>query len=206
MSCVQADAANQEYKITASGHWERCRKLLDEPRDFSDLFYAALELRCCIERVCFECLVLLTHRTRDLSKSELKLYEPKKLFQAVIREAPNYPKLVDFINAVFEVGGYHYPVVIPDFVWLQETHGKLGRYLHAQKEELSDKDKIEARHLLNDSLKQMFDYLRRANIGEWFEHSTSIFDKYVEGTIDRGQMKRMLELANIPRHMINKPR
>ncbi|MFH1373412.1 MAG: hypothetical protein ABII79_06440 [bacterium] len=205
MSNTEIHSPSQDHNITATDHWQRCRKLLDEPRDSSDFFYAALELRCCIERVCFECLVLLTHRTRDLSKSELKLYKPKELFQAVFREAPHYAKLVDFINTVFEVGGYHYPVVIPDFVWLQETHGKLGRYLHAQKEELSVKDKIEAKHFLNHSLEQIFKYLRRANISEWWEHSKSIFDKYVEGSIDRGQMRRMLELANIPHHMINKP-
>jgi len=203
---VHSEIVNSEYKITAVDHWSRCRKLLDEATDFSQVLYAALELRFCIERLCFQYLVLLTHRTRDLSKSELKLYEPKKLFQAVYKEAPYFPKLVDVLNANFEVGGASYRVVCPDVDWLQKTHGKLGQYLHAQKEVLSAQERQGVVDFIDCSLQRVYSYLPQANVSEWQDHTESIFAKYVEGIIDKAQMKRMLEIANIPHHMFNKPR
>ena len=196
---------DMNYKIDAESHWFRCKELLDNSTDIRGIFYAALELRFCIERLCFEYLVLLTLHKRELSKSELKLYGPKELFTRIQNDSPYFEKMVDFVNAISKACGKKMHMEIPDVGWLQETHGKLGNYLHAQKEEMAFDQKNKFVDFVHSSCLDIEKYLTRASIGKLADHAQSIFEKYVAGTITKDQMRKMLEIATIPRHMYNKP-
>ena len=173
--------SDYDYKCDAIAHFDRCRGLLSEASDVSSVFYAALELRFCIERLCFEYLVLLTHRNRKLSKTELKLYEPKAVFKRIIDEFPHFEKAVGFINAVFESDGVDMRMAVPDIDWLQTVHGRLGNYLHSQKEP-PDKEKLRAVvDLVSSTVTNLAPLLAvRASISNMSETTQSIYDKYVE--------------------------
>ena len=196
------------YEIDATSHWMRCRELLEKATNISQFFYAALELRCCIERLCFEYLVLLTHGKRELSKSELKAYGPKDFFKMIERESPFFDKVVDFINAGFEVDQAGLEMQFPDIKWLQETHGKLGNFLHLQKEEMTNNEKLELVNFVQQAFNETTRYITsaRASISDLQNHAQMIFEKFIAGEITKEEMKRMLELSNIPRHMFEKPK
>jgi hypothetical protein len=194
-----------DYEIDAISHWLRCRDLLENATHIRQVFYASLELRICIERLCFEYLVLLTHRKRDLTKNELAAYKPKDLFSKVLRESPLFSKVVDFVNSVFEVDNVSFRMELPDINWLHKTYGQLGDYLHLQREEMTQAKKIQFVRFVTESFHQIEKYLTRGNISEWPDHAKSIFDKYAAEEITKEQMRKRLEIANIPRHMFNKP-
>ena len=172
--------------------------------DVRHIFYAALELRFCIERLCFDWLVLLTYRRRSLSKSELKLYKPKEVFDRIIDEFPHFEKMIHFINAVFAVNGEKRQMAVPDIQWLQTVHGRLGNYLHSQKEP-PNKEKlgylVKLVSLTIANLEPLL--VVRASIANMNETTQSIFDRYVDEEITIVEMRNMLQLTHIPPHMRN---
>jgi hypothetical protein len=201
MKLMQID---MNYKIDAESHWFRCKELLDKATDLRGVFYATLELRLCIERICFQYLALLTLGKRGLSKSELKLYEPKDLFKKIQEELPYFGKMVDFVNARFEVCGEKIHMEMPDMSWFQQTHGKLAIYLHAQKQEMTSDQKRRFVDFVRRTCIEIEKYLTQASIGELSDLGQSIFGKYVAGEITKDEMTRMVRISSIPQHMYNK--
>lgn len=201
---MNLDRIEFTYIANAKQHWQNCQNLLAKAIHIREVFYAALELRFCIERLCFEYLVLLTFRKRKLSKSERKRYEPKELFSIIKKESPFLDKAVDFVNESFSVYGRSFKMEFPDMDWLQSTHGRLGNYLHAQKKQMTISERKDFCKFVEQTMSKLKVYIEyRAYPGDLNDQGQMILDKYTTGAITRSQMRKMLELSNIPLHMLD---
>jgi hypothetical protein len=193
-----------DHDVTAERHYVNCSEIFESAKNIHDLVHAALELRICIERLCFEYLVLLTHKSRELSKKETKAYKPKAILKNVVKEEPHFNKMANFANAVLMQRRAPIRVVAPDSDWLVELHGKLNDYLHLQTEPLKNEEIGRLLSAIKDSLPRLRTYLTsRGKIYNLAEHSRSILDKYVNDEITEEQMKKMIQLADIPDHLFN---
>lgn len=97
-------------------------------------FYCAWEFRNAIERFPFELLWLSYTAFQRISKSNLKKYQPDKIFISLKRIEPDYESLWVFINLLLSV---HLPEDFPktlDRDKITEVYGKLNGYLHALKD------------------------------------------------------------------------
>ena len=98
---------------------------------FSAFFYAALELRICIERLLWEQLYIF--RVDDFTKAFEKLYRANETKKTIKKIEPHFEKKVEYINLIFAAQEQPERVVVPDLDKLDELYGRLGRYLHRQK-------------------------------------------------------------------------
>jgi len=119
--------------------------------------YAALELRCCIERTLFEYLVLM--KRSDLPGTMEKLYRAKDLKKTILEEDPDFLKKVEFMNLLIAATGAPVRMVIPDLDRLGSLYGQLNDYLHAPKrpEETAENDKwwTRLRTLVSDGVEHL---------------------------------------------------
>ena len=189
------NAIDKQQDTTAIRHHQRCSDLLNHDSHQAHSYYAALELRQCIERLCFEYLALVVYNKRPLSKKERNLY----------KKEPNFDKMVDFINVKLELNGAKDRMKHPEKDWLIETHGKLGDYLHLTREPRTEEELSEFKCFLRESWERVSKEVNgfRGSITNLTDTAQSIFDKYIKGEITKAEMKRMLDLSDIPRHMLN---
>ncbi len=193
-----------DYKSTAEMHYLRCGFILERAKHVTEMFWAALELRMCLERLSLEYLVLLTHEKLQLSKKEIKRYQPGDIIPRLLQEAPFFEKTVDFVNAVFKASGHAGEMKFPDLQWSDTTYGRLSNYLHCQRDPLTQEELLKFADFVHTSWKEARVYVvTRANIGKLRPHAEEIFGKYVNDEIDHAQMERMIKLSNIPLHLQN---
>lgn len=78
-----------EYNSSAFDHYFKAEELLNKTKHIKDYFYISLEIRMCVERLCFEYYYLLTrYIDKSLSNQDLKLYQPNKIFPRLKKEVP----------------------------------------------------------------------------------------------------------------------
>jgi len=195
---------NLEYISNAEKHYINSVEIFNAAREYKDIIHSAFELRMCIERLCFEYFYLLIHTKRNLDKSERKLYRPKEIIQKLKEESPYFDKMIDFLNAIFILNRIRKQMSHPDFEWINETYGILGKFLHLQKEPINDADKGELLLLLPKALPIIESYIvDRGAVSNLVENAQLIYNKYVRDEIDHGQMYKMLELSDIPKYLLN---
>ncbi len=193
-----------EYVSNSAGHWDYTGKIFKAAQEFREVFYAALELRFAIERLCFEYLVLLTHEKRILSKKEKKLFRPEDILRRIEKEEPFLNKKILFVNEIFRLHGKDSHVEPLDTKWLKMAYGKLNAFLHARKEPLKDEEKQAFFQFVHESWKKLYPYVKiKASIRDMPDHSQAIFDAYAKDEIDLNSVRKRLELSNIPRHLLN---
>ncbi len=193
-----------QYESTAERHYVNCLDLVRSPTRFRELIYAALELRMCVERLCFEYLLLLTHKKRELSKRETKLYKPNDLIKKVAEEEPYFDKMAKFADVVLQQQGIVKRVMAPDGKWLIELHGKLGDFLHHRTNIPTNEDMARLIATLEEALPRLKKYITSCGaISNFAPHAQAIFDDYVAGKIDRGQMAKRIEIATLPPYLYN---
>ena len=126
---------NFHHSIDASMHYNRaiiCLEKCFKIPDRSYLFYAALELRICIERFLFEYLV--TMNTDEIKiETYMKEYRIKNLSNAIIEAEPEFDKKLEYTNFYLATIGADFQMQIPDKDKLNSYYGKLGNYLHSFK-------------------------------------------------------------------------
>lgn len=197
---------NWNYGNSALDHWKNCKDVLDNFSDVRELFYAALELRFCLERLCFEYLVLMIHCNRPLSKRERKYYRPKDILKCLKRELPFLEKHVEFFNAVCEVASVPTQrlMIPPDVDWIQMQYDLIGNHLHSIRGSVDENSLRQLRAITVECHDQIFKFLSgRGNVSGMPETGQAIHDAFVEGKIDSDQMKLRLKLTNIPRRFRN---
>ena len=193
-----------EYVSNSAGHWDYAGKVIKAAQEFREIFYAALELRFAIERLCFEYLVLLTYKKRPLSKKEKKLFRPEDILKRIEKEEPYLNKMLPFINEIFRLHGLDSHVEPLDAQWLKTSYGRLNNFLHARKEPLSDDEKQEFFQFVHESWKKLYPYVKtKATIRDMPDHAQAIFDAYAKDEIDLNSVRKRLELSNIPLHLLN---
>jgi hypothetical protein len=177
---------NINYKINADGYLTRAiiniaRFIKEEDIKFA--FYAALELRNCIERVLFEYLIIL--KDSGLSKHDINSYKPQDLINKINEVEPNVEIKFKFIELILKkrVNQEHY-VVIPDFNKLNELYGKLGNFLHAGKKPEKTSSRIEWYEKLTYLVLESKEYLlqilsgERASISKPSPEFTRLYEQY----------------------------
>ena len=97
--------------------------------DGSYLFYAALELRICIERFLFEYLVIINTEEEKIDKY-MKEYRIKNLSNAIYEAEPEFDSKLEYTNFYLAAINAGFQMQIPDKDKLNSYYGKLGNYLH----------------------------------------------------------------------------
>lgn len=123
---------NFHHPISASMHYNRAVICLDKAFGFPDgsyLFYTALELRICIERLLFEYLVLMGASSEKI-ESIMDEYRIKNLSKAIYEIEPEFDKKLEYTNFYLRVIGADFETPIPNKNKLNSMYGKLGKYLH----------------------------------------------------------------------------
>lgn len=123
---------NFHHPIDASMHFNRAIICLHNAFNIPDgsfLFYAALELRICIERFLFEYLVIINTEDEKIEKY-MKEYRSKNLSNAIMEAEPEFDKKLEYTNFYLTTIGAEFKMKIPDKHKLNSYYGKLGNYLH----------------------------------------------------------------------------
>jgi len=123
---------NFHHPINASMHYNRAIICLSNAfgiPDGSFLFYTALELRICIERLLFEYLVIINVADEKI-ETYMKEYRIKNLLNAIYEAEPEFDKKLEYSNFYLKVIGADFETPIPDKNKLNSLYGKLGNYLH----------------------------------------------------------------------------
>jgi hypothetical protein len=123
---------NFHHPIEASMHYNRAviciQKAFNIP-DGSFLFYAALELRICLERFLFEYLVIMQVEDAKIEKY-MRDYRIKDLTSAIYEAEPEFDKKLEYTNFYLDTIGIGFQMQIPEMRILNAYYGKLGNYLH----------------------------------------------------------------------------
>ncbi len=91
---------NYHHPIDASMHYNRAIICLGNALGIPDgsfLFYAALELRICIERLLFEYLVIINVADEKI-ETYMKEYRIKNLLNAIYEAEPEFDKKLEYSN------------------------------------------------------------------------------------------------------------
>ena len=190
------------YESTAERHFVNIEEMSKESKSFRDLIHIAFEFRICIERLCFEYLVLITLYERKLTKKEINLYHPDKIIKTILAEQPNFIKIIEFSIAVVKHLKIRKNIIVPDLGLLKELYGKLNDYLHLQTEQLNDKKKIQLISLLTDSFPKIREMiLNRGYVSEPTDHAKVILEAYINNEIDKASMEKRVEISTLPLQM-----
>lgn len=122
------------YGVSSEGYFVRGRENLMQAKKLkfaSFWIYAALEFRCCIERILFEYLVIISKN--NLSKNIEKLYLSSDLKKTILGIEPEFNSKIDFCNIALEAENIDGEIFQLDLDILNTYYGKLGAYLHSAK-------------------------------------------------------------------------
>jgi hypothetical protein len=123
---------SDQYNIDAEAYLARASEAMDGYRDSRFIFYAAFELRCAIERLLFEYLVLISSPD-GISRKKENLYSAKDFMAEIERTEPKFIKKLEFINIMLDVFPNSVLIVMPDLGRLKSYYGSTNNLLHAHK-------------------------------------------------------------------------
>ncbi len=169
---------NFHHKIDSTMHYNRAiiclHKAFNTP-DGSYIFYAALELRICIERFLFEYLVIMNVGDDKINKY-MKEYRIKNLSNAIYEAEPEFDKKLEYTNFYLDTIGAGFEMKIPDKDKLNSFYGKLGNYLHSFKKPSETTNNEEWWNTLIQLLEEI-----RAHLSEYFEVPRAFFSMNEKG-------------------------
>jgi len=136
--------------------WVHLNELTVNP-DTMLYFYAALELRFCIESILFELLARL--KKNKITNRDLKIYKPKE-FAAILRQVDP-----DFLSkASIDLG---FAINKNDLNKIMRLYGQLGRCLHLPKEPFILEDQEEWKNTLEELVGYTYKYLNNLTGHKW---------------------------------------
>lgn len=118
--------------IDSSAYLERAISLFKQTTSYPDsLYYCALELRCCIERLSFEYLYMA--KNKKISKKDVDLYSCSKITEKIHNIIGDFESRMDFLNIILKAhfGNDIELIPIPDFEILKKHYNNLSSYIHA---------------------------------------------------------------------------
>jgi len=191
-----------KFEITAESHLIRAIELLKK-NSMPEKFYCAYELRCCIERILLEYLILLKYPEK-LSRSEEREYRGERLYNFMKCYDLEFEKKFEFANIYLEAMGVEQNMRIPNFDRLNEIHGRLGNYLHALKvpeETIENRDWLSQFASFLDSVCQELRHLLEKPHAVCKPTpntlSMDLYQKFLSGKYTSEQLKNMIKIANI---------
>lgn len=187
------------HPINSSMRYNRaiiCFKKAFDSFDGSYLFYAALELRVCIERFLFEYLFMMNVGEEKMEKY-MKEYRIKNLSNAIYEAEPEFDKKLEYTNFFLSAIGAEFDLKIPDKDLLNKLHGKLGNYLHNFKRP-ADSTQNESWwdnliHLLEETRAYLFDFFKvpRAFFN-MNEKGLELYQAFKNESLSRDEIKKRI--------------
>ncbi len=199
----------QKRKVTAQWHLQQVIKWLefDDKRHLDNvLVYASFELRCAIERILIENILIM--KDGKLNEAEEKKCESKNGMMELMKIAePNYRKRADFTNIILSKYPGKPKVIILDVKYLIRNWHKLSTYCHKQ---LKPEESFESAG--RDFQKKGFTLIESIieTLKKWSadrplgliqptsmpQEVREVFDLYVQGKISENQAKIRLKLMD----------
>ena len=192
------------YSTSPFAYWERSRELLNEfEQSRHKLFYSAYELRCAIESFLYDYLYFL--RDGQLSKSLKKLYLAERLKNAIRELEPDFEQRITFNNLVHSAMGMDViNISIPDLDKLGEFYGRIGAFMHVQKEAMdsngSDTRWLELENLVKDTQAFMHDLVhpQKSKI-ELTSDGVALFEEFKRSSKSPDEFKMIIK-ADVKRY------
>ena len=189
----------ERYRSDAYGYWDRSRRgLNDFELSRHKLFYVAYELRCAIEAFLYDYLSFV--HDGELTKKLNRLYSAKDLKAAILRIEPSFEKRIQFDNLIHESMGFSVVnIPVPDLNRLGMIYGKLGKYMHIQKEMMDDDD-LKKWFDLESLVKQAQEYLhdlvhpQKARV-KLTDEGIKLFTKYAHNQLDDAGVRKSLSIG-----------
>ncbi len=192
---------NFHHPIDASMHYNRAIICLDNAFNIPDgsfLFYAALELRICIERFLFEYLVIMRVDEEKI-ETYMNEYRIKNLSNAIYEAEPEFDKKLEYTNFYLATIKIGFQMQVPDMHKLNYYYGRLGNYLHNLKRPTTS---TQNQDWWNDFIKLLDEI--RAYMYEFFkvpraffqmnDIGLKLFEEYKNDTIPKDEIsKKILE-------------
>jgi len=123
----------KEYNVTTGGYLQRAEELrkLD---GLANLFYAAFELRCALERTMVDFLVLITQPDPPEQYIKGGQYKPRVVLGIIRKTDPEFERRLHYTRLVMQASGVTRTNTPFDFDWVCDSHDALNVYLHHQKD------------------------------------------------------------------------
>jgi hypothetical protein len=184
---VETDMDFDRYSTSAYSYWDRSRRLLNAfEQARHQLFYAAYELRCAIEAFLYDYLYFL--HDGQLSKENLKKYLEKDLKKAIRKFEPDFEKRIEFDNILHAVMGLSIiEIPVPDLDRLGYLYGRIGGFMHIQKEAMDSDGSatrwLELENLVKESQSFMHDLVHpQKGRLELTVNGVALFEEFKAGT------------------------
>ncbi len=187
------------HQIDASSHFNRSVICLEKAftlHESSYLFYAALELRVCIERFLFEYLAVMNVSDENIAKY-MKEYRIKNLSNAIYEAEPEFDKKLEYTNFYLKVIGADFDIKIPDKEKLNSLYDKLGTYLHNFKkpsESTSNQDWWNTFiQLLEETRAHLYEYFEAPRaFFKMNEKGLELYEEYKDDKISKSVIKEKI--------------
>lgn len=189
---------NFHHPIIASMHFNRAVICLSNAFNIPDgsyLFYAALELRICIERFLIEYLVIM--KADEKLESIMNEYRIKNLSRAIYEAEPEFDNKLEYTNFYLQTIGSDFDLPIPDMNRLNTIYGKLGSYLHNFKKPALSTQNQEWWNsfiqLLEESRAFLYEYFKvpRAFF-DMNEIGLKLYQAYKDGSLSKEEIKQKI--------------
>ena len=188
----------EKYNVSAFAYWNRSRELLNEfEQSRHRLFYSAYELRCAIESFLYDYLYFL--RDGQLSKSLKKLYLAEHLKNAIRELEPDFEQRIAFNNLIHLAMGLDVVnIPVPNLDKLGELYGRIGAFMHVQKEAMdsngSDTRWAELEQLVKDTQTFMHDLVhpQKSRI-ELTQDGVALFENFKRGSKSPDEVKTLIQ-------------
>lgn len=187
--------SSSEYTIDAEAYLARASEAIAEARDSRFIFYAAFELRCAIERLLFEYIILCS--PSGIGRKKENLYRARDLIAEIEKIEPNFLKKLEFINVLLGVIPESVKIVIPNLEKLKGYYGKTNDLLHAHKRpENTVSDEMwwmRSRESIGEAIAYLSSLLeaQRGAI-KLNEKGWAVFDKWERGEFSDDDVRRNL--------------
>jgi hypothetical protein len=188
----------ERYEISAFAYWNRSRELLSEfEQSRHKLLYSAYELRCAIESFLYDYLCFL--HDAQLSKTLEKLYLAKDLKNAIRNIEPDFEQRIAFNNLIHLAMGLDVVnIPVPDLDKLGELYGRIGAFMHVQKEAMDSKGSdtrwAELEKLVKDTQTFMHDLVHpQKSRVELTPDGVALFEDFKCGSKSSDEIKTIIQ-------------
>lgn len=195
-----------EYKVTTAGYLARAESLRKDG-GLTNLFYAAFEIRCALERTMVDFLVLTAHTIPPGELIRDGQYKPRVVLGLIRKEAPEFEKRLHFTRLVMLASGVVSTNVPFDFEWVCDSHDTLNGYLHHQKDPEStteNKEWISKFESNVDSIRCRLLEMWKSNRGFLKDHNgpgDQVWKLFRTGSYTDREIIRMLQMSDLPESM-----
>ncbi|MEW5702049.1 MAG: hypothetical protein AB1792_07465 [Candidatus Zixiibacteriota bacterium] len=195
--------APDDYQVTTTGYLTRAEKLR-ETDTLQNLFYAAFEVRCALERTLVDFLVLVLNPKKPDLYLRRSDYQPKVVLRMIRRVDPDFEKRLRFTRLLLQANGLTRSNVPFDFEWVCSSWDRINTYLHHQKDPdstVSNPEWVGQFETCVDTVRTKLLAMWKSNRGYLKEPNSKgdqVYELFLTGEYTDQQIINMLRLSDIP--------